>query len=241
MSITVPPEVGSSAGSTQKNVFDSAFLPDWMYLHPKWFHEQRLEIDIDRAIKQVASLRDSSSIVDKWKHLPGSNTERFDDPPNLVVFPYRVADAGTKKGADNNDMSDQRHLRVRWFWKAKDVYNRLLESRTMDHAKKRVIELASRDIRVGLICWLTAPQVEKQLFLEFLRRHQSSESLFGERVDWNGNIWDTDSISGSINCLARITTISSLLIWIIKVVSVLLWRCPGFQHRQTQHHQTVAT
>ncbi|KAI4117733.1 MAG: hypothetical protein LQ338_007498 [Usnochroma carphineum] len=199
MSVTVPTEVGTSTGFTQKNILESAFLPDWMYHHPEWFREQFLQIDIDGEISQLAPTEGLSTIIHKWRALRGSNTKIL----SSARFPYHVADAGKKKVADESDMSDQRQMRVRWFWNLKDVYNHLLEPRTTDHAKKRVIELASHDITTGLICWLTAPRLDKQPFLEFLRRHQSSESLFGERTDWIGNIWDTEFHIGFYQLLSK--------------------------------------
>ena len=59
-------------------------------------------------------------------------------------------------------------------------------------AKKRLIEVASHNQELALVCWLTATRLERPFFTGFLNRHGSSESFFGERVDWKGDIWDTE-------------------------------------------------
>lgn len=158
-----------------------------MYHHPTYLHEQPLKIDFEQAFKDIDGFNGLKTAVDRWK-----TSKEFSKSREPVIFLPHVADSGTKKHAGNGADLVQRRMDVEWYGTAADLYDHLIRPRTFDHAKKRLVELASHDQETALICWLTAPEQEKPLFLEFLRRHGSSESFFGERVDWKGNIWETE-------------------------------------------------
>ncbi|KAI4218681.1 MAG: hypothetical protein L6R36_008816, partial [Xanthoria steineri] len=174
--------------ATRRNVIDdSKFLPAWMYHHPTYLHEQSLNIDFEQAFKFIDGTSGLKKAVDKWK--TSKEFSKFYDP--VIAFPY-VADSGTKNRAGTDADLVQRRMDVDLFVGPAGLYDHLVRSRTFDHAKKRLIELGSHSQETALICWLTAPEQEKSMFQEFLRRHRSSESFFGERVDWKGNIWETE-------------------------------------------------
>ncbi|KAI4247126.1 MAG: hypothetical protein L6R42_009711, partial [Xanthoria sp. 1 TBL-2021] len=186
--IEMPQHLGTSSKPARRNVIDdSKFLPAWMYHHPTYLHEQPLKIDFEQAFKHIDGFNGLRTAVDKWK-----TSKEFSKSRQPVIFLPHVADSGTKKHAGNDADLVQRRMDVDWYGTAADLYDHLIRPRTFDHAKKRLVELASHDQETALICWLTAPEPEKPMFLEFLRRHGSSESFFGERVDWKGNIWETE-------------------------------------------------
>ncbi|KAL8703036.1 MAG: hypothetical protein Q9201_003782 [Fulgogasparrea decipioides] len=186
----MPRQVGTPSKFTQETVVDGVFLPDWMYYYPEYIHERPLQIEVEKELRQIESekgLKGLKTAVDKWKTSKAFSETQYGNSP----FVSHVADAGTKKGS-NEDTSVPRAMYIDLYWSSSEFYNRLIAPRTFNLAKKRLIELPSHDQEKVLICWLTTPQQEKPLFLDFLRRHGSSESFFGERVDWKGNIWETE-------------------------------------------------
>ncbi|CAL8584447.1 hypothetical protein XPA_010047 [Xanthoria parietina] len=186
--IEMPQHLATSSKPARRNVVDdSKFLPAWMYHHPTYLHEQPLKFDFEQAFKSIDGFIGLKTAVDKWKTSKGFSKSR--EP---VIFLPHVADSGTKTHAGKDADLVQRRMDVEWYGTAADIYDRLMQPRTFDHAKKRLVELPSHNQETALICWLTAPEQEKPMFLEFLRRHGSSESFFGERVDWKGNIWETE-------------------------------------------------
>ncbi|KAL8724581.1 MAG: hypothetical protein Q9181_006764 [Wetmoreana brouardii] len=189
-SIVMPRQVGAPSDFTQVILVDELFLPDWMYHYSEHIHVRQLDIDIEAMLEESGQLKCLENAVDKRKDSKAFGKLQLGNPP----FPPHVADVGTKKGADRHydGTSVQRPMKVDWYWDPHIFYERLVKPRTFLQAKKRLIELASHDQETTLICWLTTPRPEKPLFLDFLDRHCLSESFFGERVDWRGNIWDTE-------------------------------------------------
>ncbi|KAI4101001.1 MAG: hypothetical protein LQ339_005322 [Xanthoria mediterranea] len=186
--IEMPQHLATSSKPTQRNVIDdSKFLPAWMYHYPTYLHEESLKIDFEQAFKHIDGFNGLKKAVDKWK--TSKEFSKVYEP--VIVFPH-VADSGTKNHAGKDADLVQRRMDVDSYITPARLYHHLVRPRTFDHAKKRLIELGSHSQETALICWLTAPEQEKPMFLEFLRRHGSSESFFGERVDWKGNIWETE-------------------------------------------------
>ncbi|KAL8809234.1 MAG: hypothetical protein Q9200_003596 [Gallowayella weberi] len=179
---------GASSKPAPKNIVDLAFQPEWMYYHHAFLHELPLEIHVEAKLQPIDDFPGFKAAIDKWKVAKEFSSTR----PKANTFPPHVADSGTKKGAGLDGDTIQRRLEIEWYGTAAAFYNCLTQPRTFNLAKKRLVELSSHNQETALICWLTVPEQEKPLFLEFLRRHGSSESFFGERVDWKGNIWETE-------------------------------------------------
>ncbi|KAL8671799.1 MAG: hypothetical protein Q9168_003722, partial [Polycauliona sp. 1 TL-2023] len=187
-SIEIPQHPGASTKPARRNVVDDAkFLPAWMYHHPIYLHEEPLKIDLEQAFEGIGDFSGFKTAVEKWK-----TSKEFSKTREDKIFPPHVADSGTKKRAEFDGESIQRRITVGWDATAANFYESLMQPRTFDHGKKRLVELTSHQQEAVLVCWLTAPQRERPMFLEFIRRHGSSESFFGERVDWKGNIWETE-------------------------------------------------
>ncbi|KAL9588390.1 MAG: hypothetical protein Q9203_002798, partial [Teloschistes exilis] len=190
-SIVMPQQAGNSTKSGRGNIIDSVFLPDWMYHHPEYIHNKPLQINVEAAWEQVESLPGLATAAATWR-----TQRRFSRLPlnKLPFFFPHVADAGAKESGafDAHGKSVKRLIAIDDQLSARKFYDRLVRPRTFDQAKKRLIELASHDMEMVLICWLTAHERERPLLLDFVRRHGSSTCLFGERVDWKGNIWDTE-------------------------------------------------
>ncbi|KAL8808168.1 MAG: hypothetical protein Q9182_000232 [Xanthomendoza sp. 2 TL-2023] len=186
--VMMPQQSGGSSKPAPKNIVDLTFQPEWMYYHHASLHKSTLQIDVENELKRIDEFPGFKAAVDKWKAAKDFISTR----PNANTFPPHVADSGTKKGAGLDGDSIQRRLEIEWYGTAAAFYSCLTLPRTFDIAKKRLVELSSHNQDNVLICWLTVPEQEKPLFLEFLRRHGSSESFFGERVDWKGNIWETE-------------------------------------------------
>lgn len=186
-SIVMPRQVGTSTRYARKNVIDSLFQPDWMYHYPAYIHKHPLQINVEEDATSVESFPGFKKAITKWRA-----SKEFSEASEPRIFVPHVADSGTKKGAAPDDSSGQRQMDVNFYGNAAAFYKHLIRPRTFGLAKKRLIELASHEQELALICWLTVPEYDKAVFLDFLRRHGSSESFFGERVDWKGNIWDTE-------------------------------------------------
>ncbi|KAL8861154.1 MAG: hypothetical protein Q9178_002370 [Gyalolechia marmorata] len=187
-SIVMPRQVGTSTRHARKNVIDSLFQPDWVYHYPAYIHEHPLQINVEEDTTSVESFPGFKNAIKKWRA-----SKKFSGAGEPRIFLPHVADSGTKKGAALDDSSGQRQMDVNWYGDAAAFYKHLVRPRTFGLAKKRLIELASHEQELALICWLTIiPGYDRTIFLDFLRRHGSTESFFGERVDWKGNIWDTE-------------------------------------------------
>ncbi len=197
--ITMPPQVGSSPKFVRQNVVaDALFQPSWMYFPHIYLHQLPLEIDYDVLFKQVDSYPGLRKAIANWK-----GSKEFNTSYVPRIFPPHVADSGTKKGSVSGDRPSGRQMDIEWCESAAAFYTRLTASRTFDSAKKRLIELTSFHQDLTLICWLASPPEQKMQFLEFLRRHGSSESSFGERVDWKANMWETDLHLGFFQLLSK--------------------------------------
>ncbi|KAL8896003.1 MAG: hypothetical protein Q9192_003320 [Flavoplaca navasiana] len=119
------------------------------------------------------------------------------------IFPPHVADSGTKKGAIFSGKPLERQIDIDWFMTAAEFYKRLTDPRIFKSAKKRLVEFTSFHQDLPLICWLTSPTEQRMLYLDFLRRHGTSENFFGERIDWKGNIWETELHLGFYQLLSK--------------------------------------
>ena len=167
---------------------DTDFLPDWMYHYPNFMHQEDLEIDVPERLKDPVSVESLASAVSGWKASKQFNI------PERWKFPFHpsLMDSGTKKRLSNRQSSLQREIDVREYFDRTEFWKRLLRARTPKESKKRLIEMPSQDRESVMICWLTIPVEESDLFLEFFRRHESSESYFGERAHWMANFWETE-------------------------------------------------
>ena len=187
MDITVPGSVNLNSRMNQRDVVDTAFLPPWMYHYPKFLRESPLEIDVRNDIKELSSidsLRPALTTVEK--------DPTFDTLGVAIPFKPAVIDSGTKKRTSTKDSLGMRPIRINGYYDRSKFWERLVEPRTSNQAKKRLIELSSLDKESVLISWLTAPEEERSHFMEFFRRHEATENFFGERAHWQGNIWETE-------------------------------------------------
>lgn len=176
------------SSSNQKDVYDTAFLPDWMYHYPNFIHKRQLSIDVENAIKQLDSYSSLQPAITKW-----NKSRRFDiEGDRQIPFEPAIFDSGTKRRPSALDTSTERKITRRSYFDREEFWKRLLGPRLPEQAKKRLIELSSLDKQSLLICWLTAAEPERPFFMDFLRRHESSENMFGERASWQGNIWETE-------------------------------------------------
>ncbi|KAL8850496.1 MAG: hypothetical protein Q9221_004544 [Calogaya cf. arnoldii] len=197
----MPQHTGASSKPARRNVVgDSKFLPAWMYHHPAYLHEQPLKLDFEREFKHIHAFDSFKGAIDRWK-----TSKEFSKSREPIIFPPHVADCGTKTRPELDGETVRRRMEVEWYITPADLCDSLMRPRTFEQAKKRLIELSSRSHRqeTELICWLTAPEQERPMFLDFLRRHGSSESFFGERVDWKGNIWETELHLGFYQLLSE--------------------------------------
>ncbi|KAL8719188.1 MAG: hypothetical protein Q9225_003767, partial [Loekoesia sp. 1 TL-2023] len=202
----MPQEVDTSSKLTQKKVVDSGFLPDWMYHYPEYIRNEQLQIDFVTEFRQIESFGPLKTALDKYKTIEGFSGRI---PTELPFMPH-VADSGTKRSTELEGAFVRRRMYIAYYRSAEAFYKRLIQPRGFDQAKKRLIELASHDQETALICWLTLPPHEKPYFQEFLRRHATSESFLGERVDWKGNIWETEFHLGFHQLLSEYDNIHHL-------------------------------
>ena len=184
----MPVSVNPSSRLNQNDINDTGFLPDWMYYYPDFIHKGHLDINVQEDVKELDSIMNLESAVVTWKK-SGSFNRRY---AWAIPFEPGVIDSGIKKRIAAGDSSDGRQIDIRRYYKGNDFWERLCEPRSPEKAKKRLIEVSSHDRESVLICWLTSTKTEKPLFMEFFRRHELSESFFGERASWLGNIWDTE-------------------------------------------------
>ncbi|KAL9027867.1 MAG: hypothetical protein Q9180_007264, partial [Flavoplaca navasiana] len=198
--IIMPPEVGTSPRYARKNVVaDAFFQPNWMYFPHVYLHRLELQIDCEMAFEEVESFQGLKSAIANWK-----GSKKFSDDRNIRrIFPPHVADSGTKKGAVFKGKPLERQMDIDWFMTAEDFYERLTKPRIFNSAKKRLVESTSFHQDLPLICWLTSPTEQRMQYLDFLRRHGTSENFFGERIDWNGNLWETELHLGFYQLLSK--------------------------------------
>lgn len=184
----MPRVVNPSSRMNQKNVVDTGFLPDWMYHYPDFIHEKEFEIDVRRKLQQLSSVKSLDPAITRLKDSENFNTGVYWKIP----FQPGVVDSGIKKRISPNQILAEREFSMHIYYNRRDFWERLLRPRTAEIAKKRLVELSSQDKESVLICWLTTSEEENPFFLEYFRRHESSESFFGERAHWEGNVWETE-------------------------------------------------
>ena len=184
---SAPRAVNLFAAMNQKNVVDIDFLPDWMYHYPDFIHRQDLEINEREKLDQLSSVKSLVPAITSWK-----DSRKFAIRGDLkIAFKPVVVDSGIKKRTNPNQTSAEREIRVD-YCDGMSFLERLCLARTPEEAKKRVVELSSQDKESVLICGLTASEEENPFFLEYIRRHESSKSFFGERAHWQANVWETE-------------------------------------------------
>ncbi|KAL9015987.1 MAG: hypothetical protein Q9185_006647 [Variospora sp. 1 TL-2023] len=198
-SMAMPQQVSTVPKLARKDIIDTEFQPDWMYHYPKYIHNNFLQIDAAAELKKFESWDSLENAVVKWKAANGFSTTN--DYPR--VFPPHVADSGGKERQAFNDGFMKRHMDIDWYPNAAGLYERLIQPRTFDQAKKRLIEFTGHDFDTALICWLTSTEEEKPYYQWFYHRHVLSTNLFGERVDWKGDIWETEIHFGFYQLLSK--------------------------------------
>lgn len=184
----MPGAVNPSSRMNQANVVDTDFLPDWMYHYPDFIHKKKLEIDVRGKLQQLSSVKSLDPAITRWKASENFNTG---ESWKIPIDPS-VVDSGIKKPISPNQTLAEREISINDYYDRRDFWEELLQPRTLEKAKKRLVELSSQDKESVLICWLTTSEEEKSFFLEYFRRHESSESFFGERAHWQGNVWETE-------------------------------------------------
>ncbi|KAL8922750.1 MAG: hypothetical protein Q9172_003465 [Xanthocarpia lactea] len=197
--IEISQQLSTSSNSASKYIVDTNTLPDWMYLNP-YLHEKPLAIDMETDFEGVGGSDGFRTALDRWR-----SSKAFSHGLEDVVFVPHVADSGTKKSLGSAGDSVRRRMDIDWHYAAADFYDCLVRPRRFEDAKKRLVEFTSHKHEAALICWLVAPEQEKPLFQEFLRRHGSSENFFGERIDERGNIWETELHFGFYQLLSKKT------------------------------------
>ncbi|KAL8823915.1 MAG: hypothetical protein Q9191_005448 [Dirinaria sp. TL-2023a] len=168
-----------------KNV-DIKFLPAWMYYYPDFIHKEELEMNEEDNRDQLNSVKSLVPAIMEWRD--------FGKPSTLGnrVIPFQpcVADSGKKQSSDQ--ASAGRVISIDRYNDRGDFLARLCQARSPEDAKERLVELSGQDKESVLNCWLTASEEEKPFFLEYMCRHKSSRSFFGERADWRANVWETE-------------------------------------------------
>ena len=182
--------VSVSSGRSSDRIIDAGFLPEWMYYYPTFIHKEKLELDIQDILKDFSSNASLKSIFPSWKDNENSTTLRTLDW-SVEMVPG-IADFGVKKLKGLTETTANRANEIRRIYSREDLLARLTESRVPEKAKKRIIEISSRDLDCVLICGLTSPFNDRSRYLNFFNRHETCESFFGERADRIGNIWETE-------------------------------------------------
>ena len=186
--LMMPGPVETSSQISHKNVNDQGFLPDWMYYYPDFIHKHPLNVDVREELERLTSVRGLESAIATWKATGSFSIG------HLFAFPFgpKVVDSGMKTRSNDRDSPIERQIEMKGYFGRDRFWQRLLQARWPEQAKKRLIEISSYDKGSVLACWLSAPNSEKTVLMEFFRRHDLSESFFGERGHWLGNIWDTE-------------------------------------------------
>ncbi|KAL8784103.1 MAG: hypothetical protein Q9213_004162 [Squamulea squamosa] len=194
MAIVTPQQASTSSKPDTKSVVDTAFLPDWAYHHPGWTRKRPINAVNKVAIDEISSVDIFMGAFDELKGTALFKPEGHNGLPiEKYRFPPHVGDFGQKYSKERGSSAiKRRYMRLDWFYDGLEFYRRLEEPRSFKEAKKRLIELPTHQKEAALICWLTSPPLEMDYFGDFLRRHGSSTSLFGERIDWRSNIWETE-------------------------------------------------
>lgn len=180
--------VNPSSGMDQMDIVNTDFLPDWMYFYPDFIHREELKINVREKLHQLSSVKSLAPAITMWKA-----SENFDTGEETnIPFAAGLVDSGIKKRTSPHQTLPEREISVSGYYDPKMFWKRLLQPRTAEKAKKRLIELSSQDKESVLICWLTTSEEERHFFLEYFRRHESSESFFGERAHLRANVWETE-------------------------------------------------
>ena len=180
--------VSTFSRANENNVYDTGFLPDWMYHYPAFIHEKPLVISAKQDLKQLSSIESLKSAVDRYKTSHGfKRTDNF-----RLSFAPAMVDSGVQKRTNPEDALPERQLFIRQYYDTASFWAQLLKPRTPDKAKKRLIEISSQDKDSALMCWLSFPQQEKPFLWLFLSRNDALENFFGERADKRANLWETE-------------------------------------------------
>ena len=168
---------------SQKNVHDTEFLPDWMYLYPAFIHKQPLIVSSEQDLNQLSSIEGLQSAIDNYKASQGFGKIYWQPSSAPAMFNF---------GIKNPEDAYPEHLYPRRYYDGESFWIHLLNPRTPRNAKKRLIELSSQDKHGALMCWLSSPPQEKQFLWLFLSRNDALENFFGERADLVANLWETE-------------------------------------------------
>ncbi|KAL8961351.1 MAG: hypothetical protein Q9193_002082 [Seirophora villosa] len=223
MSVVIPQEIGAYRNKPAIKILDTVFLPRWMYHYPDFIHDQALDVNIRSEIAKIEKVFNPIvASVKKWEEFHNFSETFSRGISSLGDLPC-VADCGIKRAANLTESSSPGHnLDIGRYWDSRLLYERLLMPRTFKQGKKRLIEIPSHNLDNALICWLTVPSTEKPFFEDFVNSHLTRKCLFGERVDWRGNIWETElhlgffqllthkSIHDELLALRRVKSIPSL-------------------------------
>ena len=174
----------------QKNVYDTGFLPDWMYHYPAFIHEQPLVISPKQDLKQFSSIEGLKSAVDRYKASQDFKGRDRDDLRSS--YPPAMVDSGVQRRTNPEDAFPERQLSIGKYYGSASFWAQLLKPRTPDKAKKRLVEISTQDKDSALMCWLSSPQQEKPFLWLFLSRNDALENFFGERADKGANLWETE-------------------------------------------------
>lgn len=189
----MPQEIGAYRNTPTIKILDTVFLPKWMYHYPDYIHDQALDVKIRSEIAKIEKVSEPiAASVKKWKEFHNFSETFRCGMPSLRYLPC-VADCGIKRAINLTESSSRgHHLDIGSYWDSQLLYERLLMPRTFKQGKKRLIEIPSHNLDNALICWLTVPSTEKPFFEDFENSHLTPKCLFGERMDWRGNIWETE-------------------------------------------------
>lgn len=193
MSVVIPQEIRAYRNTPAIKILDTVFLPRWLYHYPNYIHNQALDVKIRSEIAKIEKVSNPlAASVKKWKEFHNFSETFSNGMPSLTNLPC-VADCGSKRATNLTESSSRGHnLNMNHYWTSRLLYERLLMPRTFKQGKKRLIEIPSHNLDNPLICWLTVPSTEKPFFEDFVNSHFTPKCLFGERVDWRGNIWETE-------------------------------------------------
>ncbi|KAG8525244.1 uncharacterized protein KY384_008888 [Bacidia gigantensis] len=186
--VVIPEMLDTASSKDSQNAINTNFLPSWMYHYPDFIHNDTLVIDISKELEQLGYVESLRSAITAWRDQKEFNLDGYWDLP----FAPSVIDSGIKKPTSSGDGLAERQIVIDHCWYGWSLQKRLLQSRTIDQAKKRLIELPSQSKESLLVCWLTASDQEKPFLLDFIRRHEMAENFFGERAHMLGNIWETE-------------------------------------------------
>lgn len=187
ITLMMPGPLETSSRMSHKNVNDDGFLPDWMYYYPDIIHKNPLKADVREELENLTSVGGLESAIATWKE-----SKSFDIERSAIPFRPKVVDSGVKERSNHGGSSVKRQINTGDYYDGDDFWERLLEARSPEKAKKRLIEISSYDKGRVLAFWLSAPNSERPLLMEFFRRHDLSKSFFWERGHGVGNIWDTE-------------------------------------------------